>query len=170
MMTPQDKEMLEKKGISEKQIEEQLACFEKGFPYLKLAAAASVENGILAPVSDEQKKYLDAWDAYMQTDKTVVKFVPASGAASRMFKNLFEFLGAEYDAPQTSFEKTFFEKIDKFAFYADLDNACLKITGKNIADLMTAGNYKAVVAALLETAGLNYGARTSCGRGTLCCQ
>ena len=126
MMTPQDKEMLEKKGISEKQIEEQLACFEKGFPYLKLAAAASVDNGILAPASDEQKAYLDAWDAYMQTDKKVVKFVPASGAASRMFKNLFEFLGAGYDTPQTPFEKTFFEKIDKFAFYGDLDKkSCL---------------------------------------------
>ena len=157
MMTPQDKEMLEKKGISEKQIEEQLACFEKGFPYLKLAAAASVDNGILAPSANEQKKYLDAWDAYMQTDKVVVKFVPASGAASRMFKNLFEFLGAEYDVPQTSFEKTFFEKIDKFAFYTDLDDACRKTVGKSIADLMAAGNYKAVVAALLESVGLNYG-------------
>ena len=158
MMTSQDRELLEKKGISEKQIEEQLACFEKGFPYLRLAAAASVGNGIFAPTSDEQKTYLDAWDAYMQTDKTVVKFVPSSGAASRMFKNLFEFLGAEYDVPQTPFEKTFFEKIDKFAFYADLDNACLKTAGKNVADLMAAGNYKAVVAALLDAAGLNYGA------------
>lgn len=158
MMTPQDKEMLAKKGISEQQIAEQLACFEKGFPYLKLYAAASVENGIMAPAADVQKKYLDAWDAYMQTDKVVVKFVPASGAASRMFKNLFEFLGADYDAPQTSFEKTFFEKIDKFAFYADLDEACLKTTGKNIAALIGEGSYKAVVSALLEAAGLNYGA------------
>lgn len=158
MMTPQDKEMLAKKGISEQQIAEQLAYFEKGFPYLKLHAAASVENGIMAPAADVQKKYLDAWDAYMQTDKVVVKFVPASGAASRMFKNLFEFLGADYDAPQTSFEKTFFEKIDKFAFYADLDEACLKTTGKNIAALIGEGSYKAVVSALLEAAGLNYGA------------
>lgn len=158
MMTPQDKEMLAKKGISEQQIAEQLACFEKGFPYLKLHAAASVENGIMAPAADVQKKYLDAWDAYMQTDKVVVKFVPASGAASRMFKNLFEFLGADYDAPQTSFEKTFFGKIDKFAFYADLDEACLKTTGKNIAALIGEGSYKAVVSALLEAAGLNYGA------------
>ena len=158
MMTPQDKEMLAQKGISEQQIAEQLACFEKGFPYLKLHAAASVENGIMAPAADVQKKYLDAWDAYMQTDKVVVKFVPASGAASRMFKNLFEFLGADYDAPQTSFEKTFFEKIDKFAFYADLDEACRKTTGKNIAALIGEGSYKAVVSALLEAAGLNYGA------------
>ena len=158
MITPQDKELLENKGISEERIAEQLACFEKGFPYLKLSAAASVEKGILAPDTDEQKKYLDAWEAYTQTDKVVVKFVPASGAASRMFKNLFEFLGANYDAPQTSFEKTFFERIEKFAFYDDLNTACQRGTGKGIPALVAAGNYKAVVAALLEGAGLNYGA------------
>ena len=158
MITPQDKELLARKGISEEQIAEQLACFETGFPYLKLAAAASVENGILAPDADAQKKYLDAWEAYTQTDKTVVKFVPASGAASRMFKNLFEFLGADYDAPQTAFEKTFFEQIAKFAFYEDLNAACLKNAEADIPTLVAAGNYKAVVAALLEAAGLNYGA------------
>lgn len=75
-----------------------------------------------------------------------------------MFKNLFEFLGAEYDAPQSDFEKTFFGKIGKFAFYDDLNAACLKTTGKDIPALIAAGNYKAVVAALLESAGLNYGA------------
>ena len=63
---------------------------------MKLDAAASIEKGILAPDAEEQKAYLAAWDAYKNTDKTIVKFVPASGAASRMFKNLFEFLSAEY--------------------------------------------------------------------------
>lgn len=158
MITLQDKEFLAQKGISEEQIAEQLACFEKGFPYLKLAAAASVDNGILAPTTDMQKKYLDAWDAYTQTDKVIVKFVPASGAASRMFKNLFEFLGANYDTPQTGFEKTFFEKIENFAFYNDLNQACQNNTGKDIPQLISEGNYKAVVFALLESAGLNYGA------------
>ena len=157
MITQQDKEMLAQKGISEQQIAEQLACFEKGFPYLKLYAAASVENGILALDADAQKKYLDAWEAYMKTDKVVVKFVPASGAASRMFKNLFEFLGANYEVPQTTFEKTFFEKIEKFAFYSDLNEACLKTAGQGISELLAAGKYKAVVSALLEAAGLNYG-------------
>lgn len=158
MITPQDKELLAKKGISEAQIAEQLACFEKGFPYLKLDAAASVEKGILAPATDEQEAYLAAWDAYKNTDKTIVKFVPASGAASRMFKNLFEFLGADYERPTTKFEQTFFEGIDKFAFYDDLNVACRRMAGKDIPGLMGEGNYKAVVAALLEEAGLNYGA------------
>ena len=157
MITSQDKELLVKKGISEEQIAEQLACFEKGFPFLKLYAAASVENGILAPDAEVQKTYLDAWEAYTQTDKTVVKFVPASGAASRMFKNMFEFLGADYNVPQTDFEKKFFEKIEHFAFYDDLNAACLKTKGKDITALLNEGDYKAVVAALLESAGLNYG-------------
>lgn len=158
MITSQDKELLKSKGISEEQIAEQLACFKKGFPYLKLSAAASVEKGILTPDTNEQKEYLDAWEGYRQTDKVVVKFVPASGAASRMFKNLFEFLEADYNVPQTSFEKMFFEKIEDFAFYDDLNMACRKTVGEDIPALLASGNYKAIVAALLEAAGLNYGA------------
>ena len=158
MITTQDKELLAKKGITEEQIAEQLACFQTGFPFLKLDAAASIEKGILAPDAEEQKAYLAAWDAYTNTDKTVVKFVPASGAASRMFKNLFEFLSADYDRPTTKFEQTFFDGIKNFAFYDDLNVACQRIDGKDIPGLIEDGNYKAVVSALLETAGLNYGA------------
>ena len=141
MITPEDKELLAKKGISEVQIAEQLACFQKGFPYLKLDAAASVEKGILAPDAEEQKAYLAAWDAYTNSDKTIVKFVPASGAASRMFKNLFEFLDADYTEPTTKFEQTFFESIEKFAFYDDLNTACVRTEGKDIPTLIAEGNY-----------------------------
>lgn len=158
MITTQDKELLAKKGITEAQIAEQLACFQTGFPYLKLDAAASIEKGILAPDAEDQKAYLAAWDAYKNTDKIIVKFVPASGAASRMFKNLFEFLSAEYDKPTTKFEQAFFDGIRDFAFFDDLNVACQRTAGKDIPGLMEEGNYKAVVAALLETAGLNYGA------------
>ena len=158
MLTAEDKALLEKKGISEEKIAEQLACFEKGFPFLKLDGAASIEKGILAPAEEEMKAYLEAWDAYMQGEKNIVKFVPASGAASRMFKNMFEFLGAEYDVPTTDFEKKFFDNVHNFAFFADLNAACEKNNGKGIDALVAEGNYKAVVANLLEAAGLNYGA------------
>ena len=159
MLTQEDKDLLAKKGISEQQIAEQLACFEKGFPFLKLFAAASVDNrGIMLAGEEAQKTYLAAWDAYKEGDKKIVKFVPASGAASRMFKNMFEFLGADYDVPTTDFEKKFFNNIKNFAFYADLDAACVKNNGKGIEALISEGNYKAVVANLLESAGLNYGA------------
>ena len=158
MITPEDKALLEKKGISEARIAEQLACFEKGFPYLQLDGAASLEKGILAPKNEELNAYLDAWDAYKQGEKTIVKFVPASGAASRMFKNMFEFLGADYDAPTTDFEKKFFDNVHNFAFFADLNAACEKNNGKGIDALIAEGNYKPVAANLLEAAGLNYGA------------
>ena len=45
MITTKDKELLAKKGITEAQIAEQLACFQTGFPFLKLDAAASIEKG-----------------------------------------------------------------------------------------------------------------------------
>ena len=159
MLTHEDKELLAKKGISEEKIAEQLACFEKGFPFLKLSAAASVENGGIMRADEKGcEQYLAAWDAYKAGDKKIVKFVPASGAASRMFKNMFEFLGAEYDKPTTDFEKKFFDHIHDFAFYNDLNAACLDNTGKNINALLSEHNYKAVVSNLLESAGLNYGA------------
>lgn len=157
MLTPQDKVLLSEKGISEAQIEEQLKSFQTGFPFLKLDAAASIEKGILHPTAEQQEEYLSAWDAYTQTYKTIVKFVPASGAASRMFKDLFEFLGGDSDVPVTVFEKTFFDRITEFAFYDDLNAACLETAGKDIATLIAEGKYKAVVSALLDKAGLNYG-------------
>ena len=64
MLTPEDKDLLAKKGISEQQIIEQLACFEKGFPFLKLDAAASIDKGIMAPAESEMKECLEAWDTY----------------------------------------------------------------------------------------------------------
>jgi hypothetical protein len=158
MLTPEDKNLLVKKGISEQQIAEQLVCFEKGFPFLKLDAAASIEKGIMAPAENEVKTYLEAWDTYKEGEKTIVKLVPASGAASRMFKNLFEFLGADYHTPKTDFEKKFFDHIHSFAFFNDLNAACMDNTGKTIDALISEKNYKPVVANLLEAAGLNYGA------------
>ena len=158
MLTPQDQELLMKKGISEEQIEEQLKCFKAGFPFLELEAAASIGKGIMAPDASEREACLSAWEHYKNGDKTITKFVPASGAASRMFKNLFEFLGADYDAPSTAFEKEFFAHIGQFAFYDELNAACLRNAGKDIPALLAGGAYKEVVSNLLNAAGLNYGA------------
>ena len=157
MLNAKDLELLAAKGINEAQIKEQLACFEKGFPYLEIEASASVEKGIKVIAQDEQAAYMDAWDAYLAKNKKIVKFVPASGAASRMFKNLYEFLSAEYNEPTTAFEKKFFDEIEQFAFYPALNAKCEENEGKGIAALVAAGEYKAVVSNLLESKGLNYG-------------
>ena len=157
MLSPKDLEQIERKGISEQQIKKELEEFKTGFPFLKLDAAASIGNGIIATSAEDVKIYTEAWNTYKAEGKKIVKFVPASGAASRMFKNMFAFLTADYDVPTTDFEKTFFDNVVKFAFYPALNAMCEKNEGKNIEALMGEGNYKAVVANLLESKGLNYG-------------
>ena len=158
MLTQQDLKQLAQKGISEQQIETQLGQFKTGFPFLKLEAAAAIGHGIVAPTSDEGRKYVDAWQKYKAAGKRVVKFVPASsGAASRMFKDMFAFVDADYDKPTTDFEKKYFDNIDKFAFYGELDAVCQKNNGKGIKELVKEGNFKAVAANMLKAEGLNYG-------------
>jgi hypothetical protein len=101
---------------------------------------------------------MEAWNDYLNGKKQITKFVPASGAASRMFKDLFSFLSASYDVPETDFEKAFFEGIKKFAFYDELDAICLANEGFDMPALITKGQYKVVVANLLEQKGMDYGA------------
>lgn len=159
MITEQDKAQLKQKGISEEKFMHQLDCFKTGFPFLKLAGAASVEKGITVPTEVEEESYLAAWDTYTATTgHKVVKFVPASGAASRMFKNMFAFADGKSEVPTTDFEKTFFERIHDAAFYGDLNAACERLYGADIDTLMTNNRHKDVVRAMLGHDGLNYGA------------
>ena len=157
MFTPEDLDLLKQKGISAQQIEEQLHCFETGFPYLKLEAPAGLGNGILSLDDTAVDHYLEVWEEYLTTNPAIVKFVPASGAASRMFKNLYAFLDAAYDEPTTDFEKTFFANLPAAAYHADLDAACVRLYGAGVGELLAARRFKDVVSALLGKDGLNYG-------------
>ena len=157
MLTEKDLKQLAQKGITEEQINTQLGEFKTGFPFLKLEAAASIENGIVATGEHDKENYIKAWEKYKQEGHKIVKFVPASGAASRMFKDMFAFVDADYQVPTTPFEQKFFENIEKFAFYDELDAVCRKNEGKSIKYLIDEGNYKAVVANMLFEKGLNYG-------------
>lgn len=159
MITEKDKALLAKKGISEEKFEHQLACFATGFPFLRLAAAASVEKGILTPNAEEEKDFLTSWENYTTNEQNkVVKFVPASGAASRMFKNVFAFVDAEYNEPTTDFEKFFFDNIHKAPYFNDLDTACIRLFDRNIDNLIATNQQKKVAKAMLSAEGLNYGA------------
>ncbi len=156
-LSPNDLDQLKQKGISEAQIERQLDEFKTGFPFLKLEAAASIGKGIVSPSEEEIKKYIDVWNEYKKGGKKIIKFVPASGAASRMFKDLFAFLDSSYDEPTTDFEQDFFANISEFAFFDELDSACKKNDGCGVTELMASGKYKNVVGNLLTAQGLNYG-------------
>ena len=157
MFTSSDLELLAQKGISEENALSQLDNFRKGFPFLEIISSASEEKGIRTINDNQQEMYLREWENYLSENKTVVKFVPASGAASRMFKDLFEFVDSEKTKPETNFEKKFFDNIDKFAFYDDLNNSCRENTQKDINELIKEDRYKDIIVNLLTKDGLNYG-------------
>ena len=157
MISKADQLLLSKKGISAEVVAEQLKRFKTGFPFLKLEGAATTERGVLAPSQAEIEEYLKEWDNYCASGSSILKFVPASGAASRMFKDLFSFLSADYDVPTTDFEKKFFENIEQFAFYSDLNAMCVDNNKHTIKELVEKGDYKSVVFNLLDFTGMNYG-------------
>ena len=112
-LSEKDLQQIAAKGITPEKLEQQLGEFKTGFPFLKLEGPAAIGQGIVAPTPDEVKQYVQAWNDYKAQGRKIVKFVPASGAASRMFKNLFEYLE---NGEETDFIKKFLANKDKFAF------------------------------------------------------
>ena len=156
-MEEKDLKQLQAKGISVEKFEQQLGEFKTGFPFLKLEGSATIGAGIVAPTADEVKQYVKVWNDYKAQGKKIVKFVPASGAASRMFKDMFAFVDADYSVPTTDFEKKYFDNIEKFAFYDALDALLKAQKGKGIKELIAEGDYKSVAKGMLSKDGLNYG-------------
>lgn len=157
MYTEQDLDLLKRKGISRDQIESQLECFKKGFPYLEIVSAALLGNGILKLDEKEEIFYQHKWDEYLKSGKTVAKFVPASGAASRMFKDLFSFYNSDQSIPTNEFVIAFFNRINEFPFVSSLDNSCIKLYSKSVEELCNERKYKEILKALLSSEGMDYG-------------
>ena len=157
MLIPSDLLCIKMKNLTESQIEEQLYFLINGFPFQQIVSSASVYKGILRLTEEQQHDYIRSWDDYRIDKKRISRFIPASGAASRMFKDLFSFLSASYEAPMTDFEKTFFEGITHFAFYQSLNDCCLANEGLSVSELIACGRYKDILSNLLEKKGLNYG-------------
>lgn len=151
-----DLELLKTKGISVETCTEQLNRFTTGFPFLQIEKAAAINDGILKIETSHIDHYIQFWTDFLAEKKKIVKFVPASGAASRMFKNLFEFIDGESDTPASDFEKKFFSEVEYFAFYEALNTICFHNESRTIPQLIEAGEYKSIMRNLLEEKGLNY--------------
>ena len=154
MFTSADLAQLEARGISLEKAEKQLQSFATGFPELDIVSAASVGNGVLNPTEEEIDNYVKAWQNYLDEGHTVLKFVPASGAASRMFKDLFEYLET---GEKTKFIEKFLGEKDRFAFgpqLAGLDEQ------PAVAHLLKDMNYGNLPKGLLLFHSYEDGART----------
>ena len=159
-LTEKDQKQLESKGISKETMLGHFQTFKEGIPFVNLENAAVIGNGILKFSDEEEKELISFYDSKLK-DLDILKFVPASGAASRMFKALFAFLNA-YDPNnetlQAYLERTndkdilkFSSGLERFPFYD-------KVTESIGTSFESEGEkvYK-FVAELLGDNALNYG-------------
>lgn len=75
MLNSSDKAILQKRGITIYQIEEQLKAFVNGFPFLIIKNAAELQKGIVLVTKDDVKANLKQWDEYLQTEATIIYYV-----------------------------------------------------------------------------------------------
>jgi hypothetical protein len=148
-----DFKKIQNKGLSEKDIEKQLDNFIHGFPELKLVKPARLNDGIIPLKSEDIENYQHIYHKIIGKKKAM-KFIPASGAASRMFKFLFEYL----ENPLAGSEQVelFINRIKEFAFYNDL-KSLLNSKGEDIEELIQNRQYQKIIYFLLSKEGLNYG-------------
>lgn len=159
MFKEKDIHQIKNKGLTVKEIESQVVNFMEGFPYLNISKPASVNDGIIKLSEEEAGAFVKLYD---NLNPESLKFVPASGAASRMFKFLFDFFEngedqyENLDQIKDSEVKKFFTNIKKFAFYNELKSLIEK-KNLDIKDLHDQGKYKEILRFFLFEDGLNYG-------------
>lgn len=154
---------LSNRGMSPEKVEEQLELFKKGIRPVSLFKPATPNNGIEVFTGKDTDRYLSLYRVE-KSKFSQVKFVPASGAASRMFKQLFEalneFLKDPY-VPEEVFRKIpevqgFFNELEKYPFYPDL-NRIMSENGIEVSELNVSLKYPEVLDFLLSSRGLAYG-------------
>ncbi|MDR4508046.1 MAG: DUF4301 family protein [Candidatus Brocadiaceae bacterium] len=167
MFTKEDLKHLQEMGISRKKVEFQLNLFKKGVPFIRLKRPCIPEDGIVSISKSDMRTYQDIFSEAISVGRAM-KFVPASGAATRMFKVLVSVhnnydqnspgnlsgLFEENNEDHKEFLK-FIKDIKDFAFFEDLKSIMLKQNLK-IESLITKGHYKEILENILTLKGLNY--------------
>lgn len=165
MYSKEDIKELKKRDIKKEQIDRQVENFRTGFSYVKLANPATLGDGI-KNIPAEEENYLSGLYEEAIEKAEVVKMVPASGSATRMFKSLFTFMetytGSTEDflkfiqqTENTSMHE-FFLHLNEFPFYARLKNAMWE-DGKDLEKMLEKRMFTEVLSYILTEKGLNYG-------------
>ena len=143
MFTEKEIRQIEARGLTVEAVERQIENFRRGFPFLKIVRAASPADGVLTV---DERRVAEAVARYEKAAAglDIVKFVPASGAATRMFKELFAFVN---EGKRGAGIDRLLEHIEEFAFWPELK-----------AVLPAGADDKQIVAAIVGE-GLGYGSK-----------
>ncbi|MGQ1783799.1 MULTISPECIES: DUF4301 family protein [unclassified Saccharicrinis] len=158
MIKQNDQTLLQSKGISKEKVEEQLSQFKIGFPFMDIKKPASVSDGIISLDEEQKLMFTDQFRTGVDNGCSIIKFVPASGAATRMFKDMFAFINADKDKQEQLKKegpiKDFLIHIQHFAFSEEL----AKASGVDFSNEQAVfENGALIVEKLLLPDGLNYG-------------
>jgi hypothetical protein len=164
MLTADDNLQISKKGIEINTVEKQIEHFKNGFPYVRLNRPATINDGIIRFDNDEILRHQERFANEKSTYK-IIKFVPASGAASRMFKHLFEFAavcrnneqGTELLQKDQGFNSVYYliSHLQELAAYPSLCEF-LSMNGETPESLLQQHEYTRLINSILSEAGLDY--------------
>ena len=152
---------LSKEGKNPDILNDQIERFKTGFKKLHLDRPATLNDGILH-FSDKQIDEFIQRHEKSRFSKT--KFVPASGAATRVFKHLFEFQ-KNYDSTHQSYVEfidkkglvyDFFEHLANFPFYKKLNDCFFEKHKITLSQALSEKRYIEVIDLLLSKNGLNF--------------
>lgn len=157
-----DLEKLGRVGINLAKVEEQVNRLKKGTAYIDLDRSCKIGDGIISVKESDKNELLNRFDKAIE-QKNIIKFVPASGAASRMFKKLESFMNSGSNSSleelksdrYNEFIYTFFSNLSKFAFYNELKDT-IKKDGKVLSELLNRNKLKEILEYLLTDKGLGY--------------
>ncbi|MDY6880030.1 MAG: DUF4301 family protein [Thermodesulfobacteriota bacterium] len=166
-LTSEDIKQIEARGLTVEEITRQLELFEKGTSYQNLDRPCTLGDGIRAINDEEALTLASFYDEH--EDKKPVKFVPASGAATRMFKILHAFHNEHEEIhrgwiaskardgdKECRYLLTFLDNIRSFAFFDDLKEI---MSGQSLDAevLVEQGIFEEILHYLLSEKGLHYG-------------
>jgi hypothetical protein len=163
MFLDKDLKQFESIGVSKEDVLKQIDIFKNGITFINLVKPASLGDGIIKLKTKEIEKYINLFE---KTSLSKIKFVPASGAATRMFKSLLYFYNNFEDISLKEIQnkkfnsdykelETFLKGIKDFAFFEDLKNI-MEIYKLDIEKLIEDDKYKIILEYFLTEKGLNY--------------
>ena len=150
--TDKHKNQIQTHGLQLTQVENQLRQFAAGMPYTKVLAAATLGNGIDV-IEKSKQTQLAAYYENKKDTLDIVKFVPASGAATRMFKVLYTFLDTD---DFSDVIKKISTHVQKLPFASTLIKE-VKVKYPNIDSFSQKERTKAIIDTLLSDEGLGFG-------------
>ena len=163
--TKADLKLFKEKQLKENDIHRQIANFEKGFHYIQLIEPATIGNGILQFTPAKEEQLVEDFEQ-KRNKLQIIKMVPASGSATRMFKDLFQFIenyqGTEKEfldfmqSKQQNSMYYFFNHLEELPFYSHLESI-LWNDKKDLKKMLAKREYKSILKYILDKEGLNYG-------------